>query len=68
MNVDWIQLIVIVAVFGFAFWGVQTYLKVAEPFKGIIMLIMILAACAFALNAVGVGGSCGRTHISSNAR
>jgi hypothetical protein len=54
---DWIQLIVIVCVFGFAFWGVQTYLSIPQPFKGVVMLILVLVACFWTLHLFGLTGS-----------
>jgi hypothetical protein len=53
-SMNWVQLIAIIAGFGFLFWGVQNYLKVGEPFKGLIMLVLVLIGVGFFMHAFGV--------------
>lgn len=52
-----IALIVILIVLGILIWAVQTYLPIAQPFKGIVIFLIILIGCLLLLRAAGVIGS-----------
>jgi len=51
-----LALIVILIVIGIMFWAVQTYLQIAQPFKGIVLVLLILLGCLLLLKWAGVLG------------
>lgn len=52
-----IALIIILVVIGLLAWAFWTYVPVAQPFKGIVMFLIILLGCLLILNAAGLLGS-----------
>ena len=53
-----IQIVVILLVFALVWWLFSTYVlpHVVEPFKTIIVVIMVIAVCLWLLSLVGVLG------------
>lgn len=52
-----INLIIVLAVLGFALWLLLTYLPMAEPIKRVIIGIAVLALIVLLLQMVGGDGS-----------
>jgi len=55
--VSLVALIVILIVLGILVWAVDKYLTLAQPFKGIVIVLIILFGCLLLLRAAGVLGS-----------
>ena len=51
-----LALVVILIVVGILVWAVQTYLQIAQPFKGIVIVLLILFGCLLLLKWAGVIG------------
>jgi hypothetical protein len=49
-----LSLLVILIVAGILVWAIQTYLPIAQPFKGLAIFVVILIACYFLLKAAGI--------------
>jgi hypothetical protein len=51
-----IQLLVVLIVLGVVWWLVQTYLlpHVAEPFRTLIVVLVVIVACLWLLSLVGL--------------
>lgn len=54
---DIITLILILAIIGVAVWAITTYLPMPQPFKGLIIVVIVLAVCVWLLQVLGVGHS-----------
>lgn len=51
-----IAIIVILIVLGIIAWAADRYLPLQQPFKGIVLFLIILVGCLLLLNAAGVLG------------
>lgn len=51
-----IQLIILLAVFGFLLYLLNTYVPMAPPFKAIINFVVVLILILYLLNVFGIGG------------
>jgi hypothetical protein len=49
-----LSILVLLIVAGILVWAVQTYLPIAQPFKGIAIFIIIVIACVMLLRAAGI--------------
>ena len=49
-----VQLIVILIVLGIIAWAFWKYIPIPNPFKGVVMFLLILIACLFILHAFGI--------------
>ena len=49
-----LQVILILAVVGFALWLVTTYIPMAAPFPAIITVVVVLVVCIWLLGVFGV--------------
>jgi hypothetical protein len=58
-----IQLIVILAVLGFALYMVLTYVPMPQPVKTVIVGIAVLALVVLILQAIGVDSGLGRVRL-----
>lgn len=52
-----VALIIILIVIGLLAWAFWTYVPVSQPFKGIVMFLIILLGCLLILNAAGLLGT-----------
>jgi uncharacterized BrkB/YihY/UPF0761 family membrane protein len=60
-----IQLIIVLAIIGVIMWLINTYLPMAEPWKKILNIVVIVATVLWLLSVFGVfsmGGSIGGAH------
>lgn len=55
-----ISILVVLIVIGLLMWLVNTYLPIAQPFKTIINVIVILCVAIWLLQVFGVMGSLGQ--------
>jgi len=49
-----VYVILVLLVVGVLVWAADRYLPIAQPFKGIIMFLIILLACIWILHILGV--------------
>jgi len=52
-----LALVVILIVVGILVWAVDHYLQIAQPFKGIVIVLLILFGCLLLLKWAGLLGS-----------
>ena len=45
--------IVVLVVLGLLIWAINAYAPIAQPFKGIVIVLLVLVACIYLLNLVG---------------
>lgn len=56
-------LIVVLVCFGILIWAADRYLSIAQPFKGLIIFLIVVVGVIFILNALGVFGGHGALHV-----
>lgn len=49
-----LAILCLLIVAGILVWAIQTYLPLAQPFKGIAIFIIIVLACFMLLRVVGI--------------
>lgn len=49
-----ITAIIVILIVGVLVWAINTYLPVAQPFKGIIIVLLVLVACLYLLKLAGL--------------
>jgi cytosine/uracil/thiamine/allantoin permease len=52
---DLITIIIVLCVAGLLIWAVNAYLPIAQPIKGVVILMIVLVLCIWLLNAAGLG-------------
>jgi len=67
MNLNTIILLIIVLTcFGALIWAAEKYLTFPQPFKGLILFLLVVVAVFFVLNTLGlIGSGHGRVHLGS---
>ena len=58
-----IQIVIVLAVVGFLLWLVMTYIPMPDPFKKIIMVVVVIFVVLWLLSAFGILDGVSTMHV-----